>query len=328
MLAGLQAAIERMHQLAADDAAWSAAELETMRGQLNELAALWKQSQAAAAPADRPAPRSDPLAADEEQVRAWVDALRALGDDAPARQAQALVDIRAALAGADPVARLSALHALTAANDVQLDRQGLRDLILPVAREGTGPALRPAFYALYPLREPADLQLVQAAWARDPATLDDSILHLLFIYGDGRLHDRSEEIALETLADYAGENRGITGLWGADVGPRLEQRLLELSRSSDQEVRHGAIYFGLSTLDPKRAAVVDALIATLADPDPNNHGRALWGLSHGVQPADQARVVEALVSLHALRTDGSTRRECERLVALYGGPEGSARLAR
>jgi hypothetical protein len=44
--------------------------------------------------------------------------------------------------------------------------------------------------------------------------------------------------------------------------------------------------------------------------------------------AQQARVVEALIGLHAARSDRSTREECERSVREYGGEQALARLAR
>ena len=70
------------------------------------------------------------------------------------------------------------------------------------------------------------------------------------------------------------------------------------------------------------------MISFLPDPDHNNSGRALWGLSHGVPEASQARVAEALVELHNARSDPETRSSCARLVELYGGPNMSAMLAK
>jgi len=158
--------------------------------------------------------------------------------------------------------------------------------------------------------------------------MEDSILHLMSMFASGRLEGRSEEIALEFLADYKGGNNGINGLWSAAVGPRLEARVLELARSPDREVRHGAIYFGLSTFADKSEAVIDALIATLPEADTNNSERALWGLGHGVSERLQPKVVDALVELHNSRSNRGTRDICARIVSNYGGVEARARLSK
>jgi HEAT repeat protein len=159
--------------------------------------------------------------------------------------------------------------------------------------------------------------------------MGDSILPLLTFFGKHRLEGRSEEIALEALEGYEmrGDNSSIAGLWGNRVGPRLEARVLELASNDNHEVRHGAIYFGLSTFADKSPAVVEALIETLTDPDFNNSGRALWGLGHGVPPASHARVVDALVELHNGRSSPNVRADCRRIVGMYGGEAGLARLA-
>ncbi|MEO6708342.1 MAG: hypothetical protein ABIP42_02130, partial [Planctomycetota bacterium] len=149
---------------------------------------------------------------------------------------------------------------------MEYDKAPFRSLILPFAQTARGPELPCALYALRnTASEPADLALVHSAWERDPRAIEDSILHLLMMFGGGRIEGRSEEIALEALADYErkGGNAGINGAWGAHVGPRLEARFLELERSKDSNVRHAAIYFGLSTFADKSPAVVDVLIRVL-----------------------------------------------------------------
>jgi HEAT repeat protein len=105
------------------------------------------------------------------------------------------------------------------------------------------------------------------------------------------------------------------------------ETVLELARAADRETRHAAIYFGLSTFADKSEAVVDALIATLADPDPNDWERALWGLGHGVPEALQRKVAAALVELHNGRSDPRTRERCARTVRQYA-PELEAKLKR
>lgn len=264
-----------------------------------------------------------------ERSAAWIEDVRAIGDGAAGRRERSLAQVRDALLGSDADAQIAALMTLQSVGDVQYDKASFRPLVLPFAQVSVGAAIHPALYALANTeREPADLALVHAAWERDPSAMHDSVLHLMTMFGAGALEGRSEEIALEWLAKYEGGNRGINGMWGARVGPALEARMIELARSENHEIRHAAIYFGLSTFQEKSAAVCDELIATLTDPDHNNWGRALWGLGHGVPQAQQPRVVEALIELHGARSDRSTRERCERIVTQYGGEEAAARLAR
>ena len=104
--------------------------------------------------------------------------------------------------------------------------------------------------------------------------------------------------------------------------------MLELAGSLDHQVRHGAIYFGLSTFRDKSADVIEALIQTLSDPDWNNSGRALWGLGHGVPAQHHRRVAEAMVELHNARSDPKVRERSARLVERYGDAALLAQLKR
>jgi hypothetical protein len=266
-----------------------------------------------------------------EHADGWVQDIRALGPDTDASRTAALDAVRQALQSDDEVLQLAGLLTLQRVGDVQLDRTPYRSLILPLAREATGELLVAALHALAAIdRRPEDLALVHAAWERDPEGLGNQTLGLLRTFGDGRIEGRSEQIALALLEHVDGRtvNQQLNGLWGARVGPALEARVLELARSPDWELRHGAIYFGLATFEDKSEAVVDALIATLADPAPDNWQRALWGLGHGVPTELQPKVVEALVDLRDARSDPQVRETCARLVTRYGGPEAEARLER
>jgi hypothetical protein len=266
-----------------------------------------------------------------EHADGWVQDIRATGPDADGARAAALDAVREALQSEDEVLQLAGLMTLQRVGEVRYEKAPFRALVLPFAQEATGQVLVAALYALAATdRRPEDLALVHSAWERDREGLEHQTLNLLRTFGDGRLENRSEEIALSLLEHVDGRtvNQQLNGLWGAQVGPALEARVLELARSPEPEVRHGAIYFGLATFEGKSEAVVEALIATLADPDPNNWQRALWGLGVGVPEALQPRVVAALVELHNGRTDPGVRAACARLVAGYGGPEAEARLER
>jgi hypothetical protein len=278
-----------------------------------------------------PAPDAASLARMKEAseiARAWTDDARSLGEGSKERRERALAAVREALTGNDPTRVLAALDTLRRIGDVEYDKASFRPLVLPYAREAKKEYATAALYALLStVHEPGDLALVQEAWLKEPEALRNWALHLLASFGDKRLEGRSEEIALELLAARErNSNQQFSGLWGTTVGPRLEARLLELARGNDDDLRHAAIYFGLSTLSNKSAAVVDALVATLSSGDTENAGRALWGLGQGVPPELQTRVAAALVDLHNGRSDAQTRETCARLVQEYGGPAYQAKL--
>jgi hypothetical protein len=232
--------------------------------------------------------------------------------------------VREALSSEDEAQQLAALVFLRQVDDVAFDRPSFRPLVLPVVREASGPLLVAALDALHAVDpRPADLALVHAAWERDPAGLGYQTLRLLRTFDEGRLEGRSEEIALACLADVDGRrvNLQLHGLWGARVGPELEARVLELARSSDPQIRHAALYFGLATFEDKSGPVVEALIEALADPDPDRSERALWGLGRGVPRERQSRVAEALVDFRDSCSDPQVRARCASLVDRYEDSE-------
>jgi hypothetical protein len=344
-LAGLRqttAALKEWRAAAEGGAVVNEVELRDLREALQamgeEFQALYSRSQAQAvtrAPAREQraaAPVKDRALMSKAHPisRAWVDDLHALGERAQERREAGLKAVRDALAGTDPVAQLAALQTLSESAEIAFDKAPFRALVLPFARDAQGELAPAALYALSAVgREPGDVELVYSAWVRAKDAMSERALHLLTVFGDNRLEGRSEEIALELLAEVGQRsNMQLNGMWGARVGPRLEARVLELARSSDRDVRHNAIYFGLSTFAEKSEAVVDALIETLADPDWNNSGRALWGLEHEVPVALQPKVAAALVELHNSRSDPRVREDCVRIVKRYGGPSYEARLAR
>lgn len=259
----------------------------------------------------------------------WVEAGLAIGPGSAATRAGALDEIRAAFGGSE-VEQHAAMKALAGLGEVDYDKAAFRDLILPHVREASGAKQVTAFYALFNTapRE-GDLQLVHGAWDRPTPELRDSIAHLCLLFGDHDLTGRSEEILLDLLAseDRMVRRSVLGGMWGARVGERLEARVIELSRDTNHSSAHDAIYYALATFDEKSPAVVERLIELLSA-DPENAGRALWGLSHGVPRGSWERVAEALVALHNARSNPRARADCARLVERYGGPEWTALLER
>jgi len=344
VLAGMRQAKEALQTWRAAAEAGSEVDLAELKPVQQELLALVEELKALHARAQARAyaelelpPRGEPTQEEKLQVgrareiaSAWTEDARALGDGARERRERALASMRGALQGGDPTASLAALQVLSSIGDVEYDKVAFRPLVLPLAQNARGPIATSALRALFATEHrPEDLALVHAAWQRAPEGFRDGGIQLLKDFGGGRIEGRSEEIALELLSGRDQDvNVQFGGLWGAEVGSRLEERVLELARSTDHEMRHAAIYFGLSTFKNKSRAVVDALIATLADPDHNDSGRALWGLGQGVPVDLQRHVATALVDLHNSRSDPTTRSRCARIVKEYGGPELEAKLKR
>jgi hypothetical protein len=276
----------------------------------------------------KPASDPTPVQAAADVREQWVKDVRALGPDAARRRDAAVAAMREALAGRDAAAQFAALQALAQTGDIKYDRTPFRPLILPIIEGSRDELLGPALYALYNVgRQPGDLAVVQAAYARNPAALAPSISHLLFLFGDGVIAGESEAIVLKQLAARVHSTRRETlrGLWGARVTPPLSARLVELA--DDAEMHHEVIYFGLSTLQEKDEAVIDKLIATLSDPDWTNNGqRALWGLGYGIPEALQPKVAAALVDLHNTHSEARVRNTCAELVRRYGGEAMAAKL--
>ena len=334
-LEGATAAVREMRESTApitDDERANAKQVQAAAQRLKkELGALEarvapKKRKPAAKP-QAPAPVDKPPTA-EALAKKWTDAIRALGADAAERREHALGEVRAALGGHEPATQHAALITLQRVGDVEFDKAPFRALILPFVETAPDKTLLAAFYALnVTCKADGDLARLHEAWTRDPAALKSSMLHLLAQFGAMQVVGRSEEIALEVLkTKYDRSAIGLNGLWGTKVGPQLEARLLAMANGANRDVAYDALYYALSTLQDKSAAVVDKLIASLAEQDPNAWQRALWGLGHGVPEALQAKVADALVELHNARSEPHLRGECRRIVERYGDEATQAKL--
>jgi len=269
------------------------------------------------------APNTKQRLATQDLAQPLVEAMRAIGPDAEKKRSTALEQIRTALTGPDREQRKAALVAIAKTGDVNFDKASLRPFILPIIEKAQGDELMCALYALYQTdRHPDDLSLVQAAWAKRSPEVDESLGHLLFLFGDKKIDGKSAEIILELLdsLNERTQNATLRGLWGAKVNDKVAAKLIQMS--DDPKLRHDAIYFGLSTLEDKSDPVLDALIKAL----PDEEWRALWGLGFGVPRKSQRKVAEAILELHNSRTDPKVRKDCARLVRKYGGEELASKL--
>lgn len=139
------------------------------------------------------------------------------------------------------------------------------------------------------VRSTVGLALTQIGKGEQKDIVIPALLHLL--------SDREPEVIEQTLR----------AMWGQYSSPELDQRLIELADQA--RFHHEAIYFGLSTMREKSAAVCRRLVEELADPDWNNSGRAAWGLTYGV-PAEARELVEqGLLRALPQETNAYTRKQ-------------------
>lgn len=293
---------------------------ETTLGAMKELGPIIDQSERMNREAK---PNTKQRMSIHERAQPLIDAMRAIGPDAEKKRFATLEQIRSALKGDDREVRQAALYAIAKVGDVKYDKASLRPLILPIIENAEGDELMGALYALYYTdRRPEDLALVQAAWNKRSLEVDDSIGHLLFLFGDKKIDGKSAEIILELLdsPNERTQKETLRGLWGARVNDAVAAKLIEMS--SDPKLRYDTIYFGLSTLENKSDPVLETLIKAL----PDQEWRALWGLGFGVPEKSQRKVAEALLELHNARTDPKVRKDSAQLVRQYGGEELAAKL--
>ncbi len=251
-------------------------------------------------------------------AKPWIDGAMSIRDHEA--RAEAVAQIRAALASGDPTVAYAGLIAFLRTTEVNYDKAPFRDLILPLARTAEGDMQVKAFYALFHAnRQPEDLDLVLAA-ARNPSPeMHESASHLLKMYNDNQLTGEVGDVVLDLLQ---AENRGtlrevMRGIWGAHVSPGVESRLMELAET---DLRHDAIYFGLSTLQEKSRRVVETLMKAAEDADPNNSGRAIWGLGHGVAEENHPLVADFALDLFEARSSPRARGDCMFMLEQYAGP--------
>jgi HEAT repeat protein len=238
----------------------------------------------------------------------------------PSARLAALAELQQALQGNDPILQEAALRALSAAYQVEFDKASFRPLVLPLLDSPSAGVRAASLYALFntqPLEQ--DVPRI-CKMADDPSTdVRGSLSHILLLYKDGDLTGAEGDVVRRLLDDAKEEvaDDTLTGLWGAKVSPRIEEKILEWAASEDPGRKYNAIYFGASTFEGKSEAVVRLLIRSMEDPDPNVSSRALWGLGHGVPPEHHALVADAFVRMLRSRSDPFVCEECLRSLATY-----------
>jgi len=259
----------------------------------------------------------------------WVEDLHSLGKLGEERRTKALAGITAALGSTGIGERAEALFALASASEVAFDRDALRKRVVELTK-GTAPGSDVAerIAALNTLSgmnpEEADIQLVLDVYPLLVVSDRWRIARLLATYSGMDLREGpAAKIMLELAQnpEATGFAEDLGAVWGARVSDPVAEAFIDMSRSSDHGLSHKAIYFGLSTFMEKSPATVERLIEVLADPDWNNSGRALWGLSYGVPVVSQQTVVDAMLDMYANRNTTKIRERSARIIRDYGGED-------
>lgn len=260
-------------------------------------------------------------------AKKWIADASQIND--PGLRVQAIENIRLALQSEEYTKQLAALNALAKLHDVQFDKAGFRDLVLPFARGGRGEMVVSALYALSTIgRQPGDLDLVLSLIDSPSAEARYAVAHLAMVYSGGDLTGKTGAAVLRLLQteDVGQLKRATNGMWGARVSPEIEKRILELASSPDRELRNHTIYCSLSTLKSKSPAVIGKLVEVLGSNNSDNSYRALWGLGFGVARENGHLVVDAMKTYFGTRSSSKSRLSALRLIGNYGSAHDAAWL--
>ncbi len=261
----------------------------------------------------------------------WVADLHSLTD--VEKRARGAAAIRAALEGDDPLLHHAAFQAITRTGSVAWNKTPLRDLVLARLATAEGAAQKAGFYALYNVEgraRPEDVARLLAALEEPSEAMRVGGSHLLHLYTGGRLEGAPAQAILRLLAsdDRRVLREVMRGIWGARVGPPVEERLLEIAATDDPGLYHDAIYFALSTLNNKSKNVVAELGRAAEHPDHNVSGRAAWGLAYGVLPEAQDAAADVLLQVYEHRKGGQDRSYARKGLSAYGGQKHLDALAK
>jgi hypothetical protein len=250
-------------------------------------------------------------------TRKWVADAKQI-DDAWLRT-RAIEDIRSALMSKDPERQRAALDALRQLYDVEFDKSGFRELVLPFARRGANRLT--AMYALSALgRRPEDLQLALEFVDSESPAERQAASALVRIYSNGDLTGPTGDAVAKLFEsnDQQQLRCAINGVCGARISPSIERHLLRLAESEDKQTREDAVHFGLASLRHKSPEVIRRLIEAVGSSDSESSSHALWGLQFGVPEEQGALVASGMKSFFKARSSTDTRTKALRMIGRYG----------
>jgi hypothetical protein len=280
------------------------------------------------APTPAPIPSATQAASPWTAAKLWVDDVMQVQD--AAKRATAIEAIRRALTDPAPEQVAAALLAIPQIAQVNYDRSGLRELVLRHA-QSPDEAVRSAFpFALLNVGEPqpGDVDLVLPLTSDASAFVRGSAGRSLTFFTKGDLTGRTGERVLALMNDTDRQvRRDVLGsVWGSQVSPQIEAKLLSEFASPDVETRRVVFYFGLSALRTKSPAVVDACIAALESNDRELQARARWGLARGVPDDQRSKVGDSYLKVLNLRTDPQLEQDAFEYLRLNGNESHAAGL--
>ncbi|QDV08169.1 Regulatory protein BlaR1 [Planctomycetes bacterium Poly30] len=246
----------------------------------------------------------------------WVDGALQIRD--PELRKASVASILAALQSGEASQVEAGLAAFLKITEVEFDKAPFEAVMRELAKSQEGNAQVQAFYGLRNARKdsrPEDLDLLMAEIDEALASEEGGVLlgsasHLLLMFSDRQIKGPAADAVMAMFGSDKADTREILrGLWGARVSPEVAEHIIGLAQKGSRH-RHDAIYFGLSTFYEKSPAVLQALFEACEDPDHNNSGRALWGLTYGVPEASHADVADFLILLFEARSSASIRRDC------------------
>ncbi len=247
----------------------------------------------------------------------------------PALRRQAVAEMLSKLTDDSHGGKIEALRSLQKVSDVPFDRsQFLKPVRESIDHESS--QVRAFAAAVLPLvgGTPDDVPRVARLVTDEDAFVRMAVASSL--YGLDPNGERAEVgIAIEKLLNDQSEqvqHATVKSLWSHPVTDTAEERLIELSRQSDQ-LGYDAVYYALSTRPVVSKRVAERLIELLEDRRLGRDGRASWGLSHH-KASDEAReiVVDALVSEIDETLDAYRRNQCIWGLGYHGGDAAIAKL--
>jgi hypothetical protein len=222
---------------------------------------------------------------------------------------EALGAIKALIQSVDPKRQAEGLSALSALRGVEFDATLFRGLIRERLNSPNETVRESALQSLAAVPcEPKDVDLMIGLAGDNSLVVRRRVPGALVVASGRDLTGGAGDAMLRLLSDTdnAVRRNAIHSLWGAKVSSKLDERILQLTRETDDGGE--ALYFGLSTFLKKSEADVERLIEFLSHRDLINvAGRALWGLGYGIPEKFQPRVAAAVMQLVEARNDPHIR---------------------
>lgn len=261
-----------------------------------------------------------------DKTQAWVSA--AMKSTSVESQRQVIREVQAALNSTDTNSVRAALDTVPGLHELSFDHTPFREAALKHL-DSASPALRTS--ALRALRscklQPEDRALLDKLAG---ICTEEEISGLLWAYRalfneDFRnVHGVAVLPLLERGMAAAQRDRSMDGidsrhilgvLWGTQVGPKIEARLIEWSHLDkddhgdmlvgNSQLGYNTFYHALSVVENKSRAAVKRLMELAYHPDITNvAGRCLWGMNGSVSDAaDREYLAGEVIKLLGLRSD-------------------------